>query len=62
MAAATDPGNPDHAEAVAELEHFFGGDIDPEAVDTTRFDIDEINKALAAAFPASTSPGAGTGR
>jgi len=55
-AAATDLDNPDHAEAVAELEHFFGGDIDPEALDTTPFDIDEINTALAAAFPASTSP------
>jgi hypothetical protein len=46
---------------VAELEHFFGGDIDPEAIGMTRFDIGEINTALAAAFPASTSPGAGQG-
>ena len=60
-AAATDLDNPDHAEAVAELEHFFGGDIDPASLDTTRFDIDEINTALAVAFPASTSPGAGRG-
>ena len=61
IAAATDLENPDHGEAVAELEHFFGGDIDPEVIDRTRFDIDEINTALAAAFPASTSPGAGHG-
>jgi hypothetical protein len=61
MAAATDPDHPDHAEAVAESERVFGRDIDPEAIDMTRFDISEINTALAAAFPASTSPGAGQG-
>ncbi len=61
IAAATDLDNPDHGEAVAELEHFFGGDIAPEAIDTTRFDIGEINTVLAAAFPASSSPGAGAG-
>ena len=61
MAAATDPDHPDHAEAVAESEHVFGRDIDPEAIDMTRFDISEINTALAAAFLASTSPGAGQG-
>jgi hypothetical protein len=58
MTAAADPGAPDHAEAVAELEHFFGGDIDPEAIATTPFDIAEINAALAAALPATSSPGA----
>jgi hypothetical protein len=57
MTAAADPGCPDHAEAVAELEHFYGGDIDPEAIETTRFDIGEINAALTA-FPGTTSPAA----
>ncbi len=46
---------------MAELDHVFGRDIDPEAIETTRFDIGEINTVLAAAFPASTSPGAGQG-
>ncbi len=46
---------------MAELEHFFGGDINPEAIDTTRFDIGEISTVLAAAFPATTSPAAGPG-
>ncbi len=53
-AAAADPGQADHAEAVAEWEHIFGGDVDPEAIHTTRFDISEINTALTAAFPATT--------
>lgn len=58
MAAAADADDPDHTEAVAELHRFFGGDIDPEDIQTTRFDISEINTALTAAFPAITSPAA----
>jgi hypothetical protein len=57
ITAATDPVNPDHTDAVAEFEHVFGGDIDPGAIGTTRFDIGEINAALATAFPATASPG-----
>jgi hypothetical protein len=59
ITAATDPANLDHADAVAEFEHVFGGDIDPGAIGTTRFDIGEINAALAAAFPATASAGVG---
>ena len=40
---------------MAEFERVFGGDIDPGAIGTTRFDIGEINAALAAAFPATAS-------
>jgi Plasmid pRiA4b ORF-3-like protein len=56
-AAAAGPGHADHAEAAAEWEHIFGRDVDPEAIHTTRFDISEINTALAAAFPATTLSG-----
>ena len=55
MAAAADAGDPDHEEAAAELERYFGGDIAPEDSEMTRFDIGEINAALAAAFPATSS-------
>jgi hypothetical protein len=57
ITAATDPVNPDHTDAVAEFEHVFGDDIDPGAIGTTRFDIGEINAALAATFPATAQPG-----
>lgn len=57
ISAATDPANHDHADAIAEFEHVFGGDIDPGAIGTTRFDAEEINAALAAEFPASTASG-----
>ena len=53
ITAATNPLNPDHTDAVAEFDRIFGDDIDPGAIETTRFDIDEINAALAAEFPAS---------
>jgi len=59
ITAATDPANPDHTDAVAEFERVFGGEIDPGAIGTTRFDIGEINAALAAAFPATVSTGRG---
>ena len=64
ITAATDPANPDHADAVADFAQIFGDDIDPGAIGTTRFDLDQINEALAASFPATgTSAGtsAGTG-
>ncbi len=61
ITAATDPANPDHTDAVAEFERIFGDEVDPGDIGTTRFDIEQINVALAAAFPATTSPGAGQG-
>ena len=47
ISAATDPGNPDHADAVLELDRFFGDYVDPEDMRTTPFHIDEINETLA---------------
>jgi pRiA4b ORF-3-like protein len=61
ITAATDPVNPDHADAVAEFDRIFGGEIDPGAIGRTRFDIGKINAALAAAFPATASSGPGPG-
>jgi len=59
ITAATDPMHPGHADAVAEFHRVFGGEVDPGAVRTVRFDIDTINAELAAAFPATPSRGAG---
>ena len=61
ITAATDPVNPGHADAVAEFGRIFGSEIDPGAIGVTRFDIGKINAALAAAFPATASPGTGHG-
>jgi hypothetical protein len=47
ISAATDPGNPDHTDAVAELERVYGEFADPEAVRLTPFDIDEVNETFA---------------
>jgi hypothetical protein len=47
IAAATDPGNPDHAEAAAEFGRFYGESVDPESMRTSPFDINEINETLA---------------
>lgn len=55
MAAAADADDPDHEEAAAELKRYYGGEVDPEDSEMTRFDIGEINAALAAAFPATKS-------
>ncbi len=60
ITAATDPGNPDHAGAVADFAQIFGDDVDPGEIGTTRFDIDQINTALAAAFPAARASAGGT--
>jgi Plasmid pRiA4b ORF-3-like protein len=46
ICAASDPGNPDHADAVAEFSRFYGEFADPERIRTTPFDIGEINKTL----------------
>lgn len=47
ICAATDPGNPDHTDAAAELGRIYGEFADPEAMRLTPFDIDEVNEALA---------------
>ncbi len=47
IAAATDPTHADHAEAVADYARHFGLDAHPEPFNSTTFDIDEINNALA---------------
>lgn len=52
ISAATDPGNPDHADAVAEFDRLYGDCADPENVRTTSFDIGEINETLAGPLPA----------
>jgi hypothetical protein len=61
IVAATDPANPDFSDAVAEFEYIYGAEIDPECIGTTRFDIGEINTALAATFPGAEASGAGRG-
>jgi hypothetical protein len=51
ISAATDPGNPDHADAVAEFDRFYGESAAPESMRTTPFDINEINETLAGLLP-----------
>jgi hypothetical protein len=51
ISAATDPGNPNHADAVAEFDRFYGESAAPESMRTTPFDIDEINETLAGLLP-----------
>lgn len=46
ICAATDPANPEHADAVAEFTRFYGGDLEPGSVRTTPFDISEVNNIL----------------
>jgi len=60
ITAATDPANPDHAGAVADFAQIFGDDVDPGDIGTTPFDMDQINTALAAAFPATGASAGGT--
>jgi hypothetical protein len=57
ISAATDPANPDHADAVVEFERIFGDEVEPGAIETTCFDVDDVNAALAAEFAADTAPG-----
>jgi Plasmid pRiA4b ORF-3-like protein len=60
ITAATDPGHPHHADAVAEFTRFYGEDIDPDSLRTTPFDISEINDMLTglelASDPAPSTP------
>jgi hypothetical protein len=51
ISAAADLANPDHADAVAEFDRFYGGSAEPEDVRTTPFDIPEINETLAGLLP-----------
>jgi hypothetical protein len=46
ISAATDPANPDHADAVAEFTRFYGGGVEPDSIRTTPFDINEVNDIL----------------
>jgi hypothetical protein len=46
ICAATDPANPDYADAVAEFTRFYGSDLEPDSIRTTRFDINEVNDIL----------------
>jgi hypothetical protein len=48
IVAATDPDNPGHAAAVAELRHRYGDGIHFEAFRITPFDVTEVNDAIAA--------------
>jgi hypothetical protein len=56
IAAATDPANPDHADAAFELSRFFG-DIDAAAVAPIPCNIDETNSMLADLGRDGVSPG-----
>jgi hypothetical protein len=47
IVAATDPDNPGHAGAVAELRRRYGDDLHFEAVRITPFDVTEVNDAIA---------------
>ena len=60
ISAATDPGHPAHADAVAEFTRFYGDDLEPDALRATPFDISEVNDTLAglelASDPAPSTP------
>lgn len=60
ISAATDPGNPDHTEAVAEFSRIYGECADPEAVRLTPFKIDEINETLVGLAPRDADDPAGS--
>jgi hypothetical protein len=46
--AATDATHPQHAEARTELAYLYGPEVEPESFTSTPFDIEAINKELAA--------------
>jgi hypothetical protein len=60
ICAATDLFNPDHTDAVAEFTRFYGTDIEPDSIRTTRFDIDEVNDILGSLELASEPAGRAT--
>jgi hypothetical protein len=47
LVAATDPTNPDHADACVEYARMYGPDADPTSWAPTPFDLDEVNGLLA---------------
>jgi len=51
ISAATDPGNPHHADAVAAFDRFYGESAGPESMRTTPFGINEINEMLTGLLP-----------
>jgi hypothetical protein len=55
ITAALDPGHPEHAEAVAEYAHMYGGDANPGDYAPSPFDLEWINEALA--DPSGSRPG-----
>ncbi len=59
ISVATDLDDPEHADAVAAFDRFYGNDVDPEVFSTTAFDIDEINSALARLGFGRPRPGRG---
>jgi hypothetical protein len=46
ITAATDQGHRHHADAVAEFARFYGDDVEPDHLQATPFDRDEINHML----------------
>jgi len=56
--AATDPGNTQAADAVAELAEIFGSDLNIEASVGSDYDLDEINGALEADWGVAKHPAA----
>ena len=54
-----DPADPDRAGALTDFRQIFDDDVDPGAIGTTGFDVDQINAALAAAFPATGASAGG---
>jgi hypothetical protein len=60
ISAATDPGHPAHADAVAEFTRFYGDDLELDALRATPFDLSEVNDTLAglelASDPAPSTP------
>ncbi|GAA2026561.1 plasmid pRiA4b ORF-3 family protein [Nocardiopsis rhodophaea] len=50
LVAATDPGHPHHAEALAEYRDAYGEESDPRGFAPTQFDMDATNASLNALF------------
>jgi hypothetical protein len=51
ICAASDPQNPDHADAVAEFSEVYGEVADLEDMGVTPFDIGLVNETLAGRWP-----------
>lgn len=59
ITAATDRGHPHHADAVAEFARFYDGDVTPDHLRATPFDLDEINDMLSS-LPLASEPEPGS--